>query len=126
MPNSRVPAAKAAVSGAALRNPRRYRGRTPPSHTRPIGEPYASMTAAQKEAWAEYAAEMPWLHSAHRLILRLACVWTAKLDGPNFGVTATRALSALLSKLGGSPVDAARVAHAAEDDDPDAELFRPH
>lgn len=128
MARPRVPAAKAEVSGAAVHDPQRFRDRKAPGRTRPLGEPYLKMTDAQKEAWAEYAAEMPWLHSAHRPLLRLACIWTAKMDDTDFGVSATQALSSILSKLGATPVDETKVTHAdGEEEDPaDAFFARPN
>lgn len=88
------------------------------------------MTEAQKDCWREFAAEMPWLHSAHRTLLRLACYHAARLDtDADFGVSATQALSSILSKLGATPVDETKVTHAGdgEDEDPAEAFFtRPH
>jgi hypothetical protein len=124
MARPRLPAAKAEASGAALVNPGRFAERKAPKRTRPLGEPYARMTDAQKEAWAEFAAEMPWLHSVHRPLLRLACIWTARMDEADFGVSATQALSSILSKLGATPVDETKVTHGDGDgDDPDDRFF---
>ena len=126
MSNPRLPAAKAAVSGAALKNPGRHAGRRAPKGTRPLGEPYARMTDAQKIAWEEFRAELPWLNSSHRPLLRLACLWTAKLDDPeaDLGVSATQALSSILSKLGATPVDETKVsAPDGEDEDPADRYF---
>jgi hypothetical protein len=114
---------KAEVSGAALHDPGRFAERKAPKRTRPLGEPYLRMTDAQKEAWAEYAAEMPWLHSVHRPLLRLACIWTARMDEADFGVSATQALSSILSKLGATPVDETKVNHDAGDDSDPADRF---
>ncbi len=124
MPRNRTPQIKAEVSGATKINPGRFEGRKAPKRQRPIGEPYAKMTDAQKERWAEFTAEMPWLHSAHRPLLRLGCMWAAKMDDVEFGVSATQALSSILSKLGATPVDETRVAHGDGDgDDPDDKFF---
>ncbi|TAA12541.1 hypothetical protein EA658_09815 [Pseudoxanthomonas winnipegensis] len=84
------------------------------------------MTVAQKRAWEEFAAEMPWLNASHRVLLRMACYWTAKLDSPRakFGVSATQALSSILSKLGATPVDESKVSNGGgEEDDPDDGFF---
>lgn len=123
MGNPRLPAAKAEVSGAAIVHPERHRDRKAPKGTRPLGEPYLKMTDAQKEAWAEYRAELPWLNSSHRPLLRLACIWTAKMDDAEFGVSATQALSSILSKLGATPVDETKVSHADPGDDDPADKF---
>ena len=129
MARPRLPQAKAEASGAALKNAGRFEGRKAPKRTRPIGDPYVRMTDAQKECWRELAGEMPWLHSAHRTLLRLACYHAARLDeGGDFGVSATQALSAILSKLGATPVDETKVVHGDDgDEDPaDAYFTRPH
>lgn len=125
MSNPRLPAMKAAVSGAALKNPGRHAGRSAPKGTRPLGEPYARMTEGQKQAWEEYRAELPWLNSSHRPLLRLACIWTAKMDDPDaeFGVSATQALSSILSKLGATPVDETKVSVPDGDDSDPADRF---
>src|SRR5687768_2317432 len=99
MARHRTPQAKAEVSGAAINHPSRFADRKAPKRTRPIGEPYLRMTDEQKECWRELAGDMPWLHSAHRTLLRLACYHAARLDtDPEFGVSATQALSSILSK----------------------------
>ena len=112
---------KAAVSGAEIKNAGRFKDRSAPKRARPIGDPYATMTEAQCAAWNEFRAEMPWLNSAHRVLLRLACVWTAKMDDPEseFGTTATQALSAILSKLGATPVDETKVSHGDDEGEED-------
>lgn len=125
MAKPRLPQAKAEASGAVLKNAGRFEGRAAPKRTRPIGEPYANMTEAQKECWRELAGEMPWLHSAHRVLLRLACYHAARLGtDPEFGVSATQALSSILSKLGATPVDETKVTHGDDGDEADpAEAF---
>jgi hypothetical protein len=124
MARPRLPAGKAEMLGATVKDPGRFEGRTPPKRTRPIGEPYLRMTDDQKTAWAELSAEMPWLHSAHRPLLRLACIWVAKMEDGEFGVSATKALSSILSKLGATPVDETKVNHGeGEDAAPEDKFF---
>jgi len=124
MPRPRTPRARAEVSGRAAHDPQRFRHRFSPKGARPIGEPYAAMTDAQRACWAEMVGDMPWLHSAHRVLLRLACYHAARLDtDPEFGVSATQALSSVLSKLGATPVDECRVAAAGDDDEDPAEQY---
>lgn len=128
MARPRLPQAKAAASGAALKNPQRFRDRAAPKRTRPLGEPYARMTEIERQYWAEFAAELPWLHSGHRVLLRLTCQLAARMDsGEEMGVSASQALSSLLSKLGATPVDESKVMHGEGDEDEDDEFFgRPH
>ncbi|MYZ41409.1 hypothetical protein EYW45_00315 [Achromobacter sp. KS-M25] len=128
MARPRLPASKAAVSGAAVHDPKRFKDRKAPKGARSLGEPYLKMTDEQKVAWEEYRAELPWLNSSHRPLLRLACIWTARMDDADFGVSATQALSSILSKLGATPVDETKVNHGdGEEEDPADQFFgRPH
>lgn len=116
MANSRLPKAKAEVSGAAAKNPQRYRTRGAPKGVRPLGEPYASMTPEQCEAWEELRAELPWLAGSHRAILRLACIMQVRVSAPDVGVNQIQTFSAILSKLGAAPADESKV-NLVEDDE---------
>jgi hypothetical protein len=77
------------------------------------------MTAIEVRYWNEFVAELPWLHSGHRVLLRMACRLSARMEGDDFGVSATQALSSILSKLGATPVDETKVAHGGGEDDED-------
>jgi hypothetical protein len=123
MARSRTPNAKAEVSGAAMVNPARFEGRKGPPKVRPIGEPYAKMTDEQKVCWAEFRADLPWLNSGHRVLLRAACVLAARLDDAEVGIQALQALSTILSKLGATPVDETKVYHGEEDESDPADRF---
>jgi hypothetical protein len=124
MPRARTPLSKAKAAGADIIHPERFKDRKGPKKARAVGEPYAKMTDAQKEAWAEYQVELPWLNSGHRPLLRLACIWTARMDDADFGVSATQALSSILSKLGATPVDETKVNHGSdEEEDPTDKFF---
>lgn len=128
MAKPRTPKAKAEVSGAAIHDPQRFKERSSPKRVRPLGDPYLQMTDKQKIAWEELSYEMPWLNSSHRTIVRLACMWMAKMDEDDFGVSATQALSSILSKLGATPADESKINHdTGEDEDPSDKFFnRPH
>ncbi len=126
MARPRLPVKKAKAAGAAIKNPGRHADRKAPAGMRPLGEPYSNMAVKEKKAWEEYAAEMPWLNASHRVLLRLACYWTAKLDSPRakFGVSATQALSSILSKLGATPVDESKVSNGGGgEEDPEDSFF---
>lgn len=126
MARPRLPQAKAEASGAVMKNAGRFKDRAAPKRARPIGEPYASMTEMQKRCWYEMAGDMPWLNSAHRTLLRLACYHAARLETEEeFGVSATTALSSILSKLGATPTDETKVSHDDGDsEDPSDAFFR--
>jgi len=124
MARPRLPQAKAEVSGAALKNPGTFKARKVPKGTRAVGEPYARMTEDQSEAWREMVAEMPWLNSSHRRLLRLASVLSVRLDDPDVGVNQIQTLSAILSKLGATPVDETKVSVPDDsDEDPEDRFF---
>lgn len=125
MARSRTPLSRALTAGAHLRHPERFRDRRAPARTRPLGDPYQSMTPAQCRYWREFAAELPWLHSAHRTLLRMTCVLAARMDEDDgLALTGVRTLSSLLSKLGATPADESRVTVQIENDDDD-DFFSP-
>ena len=123
MAKKRTPTARAIVSGAALHDPQRFRDRRAPKYTRPLGEPYARMTDPEKEAWTELAYECPWLHSAHRPIVRLACIVIGKLTGGSTSISDINGLSAILSKLGATPSDESKIIHDDSDGEEGDEFF---
>ena len=125
MARPRLPAKKAEVSGAAIVNAGRFKDRKAPKKTRPIGRPYKGMTPEQVAVWEESAANMPWLHSGHRLLLRQVCILAARMEtDPDMGVSALQALGAALSKLGATPTDETKVNHGEDgDEDPADEFF---
>jgi hypothetical protein len=129
MAKPRLPAAKAEATGAALVNAGRFTDRKAPKGTRPLGNPYKSMTTEQVEAWEEFRAELPWLNSSHRALLQVACVLRARLNAdPEIGVNQLQTYSAILSKLAATPVDETRISvQEGEDEDPaDAYFSRPN
>jgi hypothetical protein len=81
------------------------------------------MTNPQKAAWNELRNECPWLHSAHRPLVRLAATLMARMDTGELGVSGMQALSGILSKLAATPVDETKANHAADDDDPSDKFF---
>jgi hypothetical protein len=120
----RLPKRKAEVSGAALHNPARYRDRTTSTLIKNLGDPYPQMTDEQKTCWNEFRAELPWLNGSHRVLLRLACMLSVRMNEPEVGVNATAALSSILSKLGATPLDEGRVSLGHDqEDDPDDRFF---
>jgi hypothetical protein len=125
MPRPRLPAAKAEVSGAAVVNAGRFKDRKAPRGTRKLGEPYKTMSAAEQNAWHEFAFELPWLNSSHRALLHLACRLRARLtNDPDMGVNAMQAYSSVLSKLAATPVDETKVSSPdGEDEDPTDAYF---
>lgn len=129
MARPRLPAAKAEVSGAALKDAGRFADRKAPKGTRPLGNAYKSMTPGQVEAWEEFRAELPWLNSSHRALLQIACILRARINADSeIGVNQLQTYSAILSKLAATPVDETKVSHGDDgDEDPaDAYFGRPN
>jgi hypothetical protein len=82
------------------------------------------MSDEQKEAWAAFATELPWLNSSHRALLQVACVLRARLDAdPDLGVSALQAYSAVLSKLGATPVDETKIGGGGDDDEDPSDAY---
>lgn len=124
MARPRLPAAKAEVIGAAIKDAGRFKDRKPPKGTRSLGEPYKAMSEAEQVAWHEFADELPWLNSSHRALLQLACRLRARLNNdPDMGVNAMQAYSAILSKLAATPVDETKVNYGDEADQDPADRY---
>lgn len=125
MPRPRKPLSKAIVSGATMHHPGRFADRTAPRHSRPLGRPYPDMTETEQQFWLEFETALPWLRGSHRVLLRMACRLSARLDSDQeFGVAATKALGSILSKLGATPVDENRVSvPGGKNEDPADRFF---
>lgn len=122
----RKPLDRLLTEGRDTRNPSRFRGRRGPVRTRPLGEPYATMDAVQQRHWRELADSLPWLRAHHRMLLHLTCHLAARLERGELGLTGMRTLTGLLSKLGATPTDEAKVAQRDDGGDlsPDEAFFR--
>ncbi|MDO1560408.1 hypothetical protein Q0812_13315 [Brevundimonas sp. 2R-24] len=81
------------------------------------------MTPEQCDAWEEFRGELPWLNSSHRPLLRVACILRVRMDDADVGVNQIQTYSAILSKLGATPVDETKVSHPDEDDSDPADRF---
>lgn len=119
---ARHPTAKARVLGADLKNPQRYRGRNDPTCAA-IGDPSPLLTDGQREAWEKFTAEIPWLVASDRALLEIASILRARIADPGeIGINQLQVYSAVLSKLGATPVDRSRVM-LADDEDEEDEFF---
>lgn len=128
MARPRLPTAKAEVSGATLVHPGRHASRKAPKY-RPLGDPFAKMTDAQKEAWDQFRDELPWLNNSHRALLEAACNVRARLaNGDEVGINVLQTYSSILSKLAATPVDETKVDHGddSEEDPSDRFFGRPN
>jgi hypothetical protein len=120
MPNPRLPAAKAAATGAAIKNPQRHNDRKSPRSPR-LGKPSKHLKDGAVVAWEGFRRELPWLNESHRSIVEVASTVRGRMiDGEEVGITAMNCLQVCLSKLGATPTDETRlnIADDGEDDDP--------
>jgi hypothetical protein len=130
MPAHRLPVAKAAATGAAIKNPQRHRGRSAPK-SRPLGKPSAFLLAKAEdgtdaipmaaESWEAFKRELPWLTEGHRAFMEVTAAYRAKvLSGQLLNTTEARTYQSMLSKLGATPADESKVNFAEDGDEPDS------
>ncbi len=124
MSRPRQPTLRALVSGAAIKDPARFEARLGPHRLPPVGEPFAKMTEAERTAWEAFKIELPWLNRAHRAILRLACLCRVRIEsGDDVGINRLQVYSAILSKLGATPADEARISPPEVEGEDEADRF---
>jgi len=114
-----VPEAVARVTGAAARNPKRYRDRARPK-VGPLGAPPAHLAEEEAEAWRLFAAEMPWLGASDRTIAEVAARLRARLVAGQATLGAMTELRLVLGAMGATPAARSKVMAPPGDDDPDA------
>ncbi|MBC7636310.1 MAG: hypothetical protein H7251_11980 [Acetobacteraceae bacterium] len=110
---------KARATGAAIKNPARYRDRPEPKGA-PLGNASAFLDAAGRAAWIDFKAELPWLMESDRAMMEIVCVIRGRIASGEVGATLLSTYQACLTKLGATPVDRSRIAVApdeAEDDE---------
>jgi hypothetical protein len=118
MPRRRVPTELARVTGAAIRNPGRFAGRTNP-RTGELGNAPAWLSPAQVAAFEVLREAFPWLQRSDRILVGLAATILARvMAGEDVGMTAINQLRLQISQMGGSPTDLSKIA-VAEEREPD-------
>jgi hypothetical protein len=109
MPRPRNPSDKTRVTGADIRNPKRYSGRNNPAGA-PLGEPSPHLKDDERESWLRFTAEIPWLVESDRALVEVASALRSRLDSRDgVGLNHLQIYSAILSKLGATPADRSRV-----------------
>lgn len=126
MPNPRLPAHVARVTGADIRSPGRYAGRANPK-VRSLGRPPNRFTASQKQIWEDFNDDFPWLGRSDRPLVEVATSLIDQLR--KLGAEAPIALYAqtriILGQMGGTPVDRSKVIAPEEDEiDQTTEFFQ--
>lgn len=118
MARPRLPEVVAKSTGAVDKNPQRFRNRKPPKSL-PLGMAPRYMDEMQREAWNEFADEMPWLSRADRVVVEVAARLRAEMQLPDFPMAGYAQLRMCLSSMGGTPADRSKiVAPEQEEDDP--------
>ncbi len=126
MARPRLPAAKARASGAAVKNPGRFKGRGGPKGLTPLGGPSAHLTTYERRAFERFRAEASWLTEADRLVVELAASLRAKILDPEreIELKELQELRRCLGALGMTPADRSKVAGPdGDEDDPDDAFF---
>ena len=110
MPRPKTPQQVARITGADLKDPKRYAGRTDPV-VPGVGAAPARLSAEQRATWAEFADDLPWLRRSDRVLLELACRLTTRMQtDPDMGIAALAQLRLCLSAMGATPTDRSKVA----------------
>lgn len=124
MANPRTPTAKAKITGAAQKNPKRFEGRADPNLPN-LGSPSIWMDEPQKKAWEAFKKEFPWLTEADRTLVEIACNLRGRLiSGEEVGVQALGQLRMCVSAMGGTPADRSKVTLPdGGEEDPDEKWF---
>ena len=131
MPRPQTPVAKAKLTGAAAKDPQRFRERKEPlTKKQPVGDPPAYLDKEAKAVWRELAKTLGWLEREDRLPLESAAVSVGQVrrlhkEGEIVSGALLAAMNTAIGKLGASPTDRAKVVQSDdknEDDDPFAKF----
>ncbi len=121
--NRRKPKAHAEITGAAMKNPKRYRGWADPAPTE-LGAPPNRLSEDERLAWDELATELPWLARSDRKLIEITVKLIARLRrNPEMGLNGLAQLRLCLQALGATPSDRSRIVEAPEPIDPEAARF---
>lgn len=126
MAKPRLPAMVANVTGAAAKNPGRFKGRANPK-VKPVGAPPEHLSPTGKRAWRMFVSRMPWLTASDEPMLELASMIRGQiLAREDVGVQKLGLYATTLSKLGATPTDRSKVAMPDDDEEEEDEFFGPH
>ena len=120
----RLPAEVARITGAAIKNPKRFKGRSE-HKVGPLGSPPKTFSDEEVLAWNEFKDELPWLGKSDRTIVMMASRLRVRIiNDPEMGLNAMSLLKTCLTSMGGTPVDRTKVKASDETrDDPTSEFF---
>lgn len=119
----RLTVAEAKLTGADRHNPKRHAGRADPP-VKPLGDPPAKLSESEREAWLEFAENMPWLAASDRQLVALTSLLCGLAQARDCPLGVYAQLRLCLSSMGGTPVDRSRVQWKDDDGaDPANEFF---
>lgn len=105
----RLPNSVAESSGAAIKDPQRFRDRASPAVS-PLGKAPSHLSGPAKKAWDMLASEIPWLSSADRVVVEAAAHLRARMmTEPDCPVNVFAQLRLCMSSLGATPVDRSKI-----------------
>ncbi len=115
----RQPLDRARITGAAAKNPQRFRDRIEPESAL-LGAPSRHLDANGKRVFEAFKRELAWLRESDRALVDVAvCLRVRMYSDPSAPVATLRALAAVLTKLGATPTDRSRIAMQTAEDEPD-------
>lgn len=121
----RLSLAQARLTGALSKNPQRYRPRTEPTGTAPIGDPPAWLAPEIAAEFGNLTDTMPWLNASHTGITVIAAYLQARMAQGALGIPGMQLLRVVLNQMGATPVMAHKVAMPdVPVDDPAERYFR--
>lgn len=115
MARRKLPHAVAITTGAAAKNPARYRQKALKRIASGLGSPPSYLSPPEIEAWCAFQVEMPWLTASDRTLVAIASKLRARMVAdPEMGVKAMTQLRLCLSAMGGTPADRQKVASSGD------------
>lgn len=106
------------MTGAAAKDPQRFRDRSEPEH-KPLGKPPAYLTPGGKKAWKEFAEEWPWVGYSDRKALGVICQLWEVIERGDAGVNEFKEFRLQCSAFGGNPTTKTKVYQPKDDSDDD-------
>lgn len=118
MARPRTPLGKAELTGAAAKDPQRFRDRAEPKQD-PLGPPPAYLSDDAKRAWKEFAREWPWVGRSDRKALGVLCMLWEVIERGDAGVNEFKEFRLQVSAFGGNPTTRTKIYQPPSEDEDD-------
>ena len=109
----------ARLTGAAAKNPQRYRSRREPLVAEPLGDPPDWLAVPQRRVWRDFEKRLPWLNRSHRCITAIACILEAKMRAGTLGLPGMTLLKVTLGQMCATPTTAGKIRMPAPPEEAD-------